>query len=297
MSTLALNRGLALRRIAAPAKEICFNLVLISLGSIIFVIGLNSILIPKGFMSGGLVGIAMIFHYLNPSVDVGPTYFLLNLPLILLGWLMISRKFMLYSIYGIVFFSFAALYQPPAILVKDPILSALLAGVICGVGGGIILRSIGSAGGLDILTVYCHRKFGFRMGTVIFFFNAFILLAGAMLFDLERALYSVIFYYASARVVEAVLTGFNRRKSILIISENSNAIAEKIMKTANRGVTFLKGEGAYTGEEKNVIFTVTSLTELPKIKELIYAIDSNAFVVVNETLEVIGKRHGRLKVY
>ncbi len=297
MNTLALNRGFALRRIAAPAKEICFNLVLISLGSIICVIGLNSVLIPKGFMSGGLVGIAMIFHYLNPSVDVGPAYFLLNLPLILLGWLTISRKFMLYSIYGIVIFSFAALYQSPAILIKDPILSALLAGVICGVGGGIILRSTGSAGGLDILSIYFHRKFGFRMGTVIFFFNACVLLAGALLFDLERTLYSVVFFYASARVIEAVLTGFNRRKSILIISESANAIAEKIMKTANRGVTFLKGEGAYTGEEKNVIFTVASLTELPKIKELIYAIDSDAFVVVNETLEVIGKRHGKLKAY
>ena len=189
------------------------------------------------------------------------------------------------------------LYQTPVVILKDPILSALLAGVICGAGGGIILRSIGSAGGLDILSIYFHRKFGFRMGTVIFFFNTLILLAGALLFDLERALYSVVFYYASARVVEAVLTGFNRRKSILIISKNAHAIAEKIMKSANRGVTFLKGEGAYTGEEKNVIFTVTSLTELPKIKELVYGIDSDAFVVVNETLEVIGKRHGKLKVY
>ncbi len=297
MSTLTLNQGLAIRHIAAPAKEICFNLMLISLGSIIFIIGLNSILIPKGFMSGGLIGVAMVVHYLNPTLDVGPIYFLLNLPLILLGWLTISRKFMLYSIYGIVFFSFAAVYQAPVVPLKDPILSALLAGVICGVGGGIILRSIGSAGGLDILSIYFHRKFGFRIGTVNFFFNAFILLVGALLFDLERALYSVIFYYASARMMEAVLTGFNRRKSILIISKNATAIADKIMKKANRGVTFLKGEGAYTGKEKNVIFTVASLTELPKIKRLVYGIDSDAFLVVNETLEVIGKRHGKLKAY
>lgn len=297
MSTVALTRHFTLRQLFIPIREAAFNIGLISLGSIIFVIGVNGILIPKGFMSGGLVGIAMIFHYLFPSMEVGWVYFLLNLPLILLGWFTISRRFIGYSIYGIVFFSLAAFYQPRAIAINDPILSALLAGVICGTGGGIILRSIGSAGGLDILSIYFNRKFGFRMGTVIFFFNALVLLAGALLFDLERALYSVVFYYVSARVVEAVLNGFNRRKSILIVSEQAEAIAENIMKTANRGVTFLKGEGAYTGKQKKVIFSVISLTELPKIKELVYGIDSGAFVVVNETLEVIGKRHGKLKVY
>lgn len=298
MNAIVLGRRIILHSIAVPWKTVLWNLGLITLGSILFAIGMNSILIPKGFLSGGLVGMAMIVHYLLQNWDIGFIYFLLNIPLVVLCWFSISHRFMYYSFLGMIIFSVAAgLIKPGVVEIKDPILAALLAGMICGTGGGIILRSLGSAGGLDILTVYLNKKFGFRMGTVIFFSNALVLMAGALLFDLERALYSMIYYYASTRVIEAILAGFNKRKSLLIVSDQAQGIAEKIIHEVKRGITFLHGEGAYTGEEKKVIFTVTSLTELPKIKDLVHQIDPDAFVVVNETLEVLGKRHGKLKVY
>jgi uncharacterized membrane-anchored protein YitT (DUF2179 family) len=267
-------------------------------GTIVFVIGMNSVLIPNRLFGGGITGIAMILHYLFPSLDVGLAYFLLNLPLMLLGWFYISRRFMLYTTFGLGFFSLAAaIIKPPPASIEDPILAALFAGVVCGVGAGIILRSLGSAGGLDILAILGNQKLGFRPGSVSFFFNGAVLLSGAHLFGLEIALYCLIYVFTSTRVLDAVIRGFNQRMSTLIISEKYEQIAEEIFKRINRGATILKAQGAYSRKERNLIFTITTLTELPRLKDVIFNIDPGAFVVINDTLEVLGKRHGSRKVY
>jgi len=279
-------------------KSILFNCGLIICGSIIFVIGMSSMLVPQKLLSGGLVGITLIIYYLLPVFDIGLVYFLLNIPMLLLGWVHVSRRFMLYSIFGMTFFSLAAnIIRTPPVELSDPMLAALFAGVVCGIGGGIILRSLGSAGGFDIFAVYVNKRFGLRPGVVIMASNALVLLAGAILFDIEKALYSLIYVYSSSRVIDVVLTGFNRRKALLIISKESHEIADRILFHVNRGVTYLKGQGGYTGEERDVIFTVTTLTELPRMKEIVFNIDPDAFMVVNDTLEVLGKRHGSRRVY
>ena len=196
------------------------------------------------------------------------------------------------------FFSLTATFiTPPAVEIQEPMLAALFAGVICGMGGGIILRSLGSVGGLDILAICVNKQFGFRAGSVIFLVNALVLLAGAYLLSLEIALYSIIYVFTSSRVIDTILAGFNRRKSMIIISDRSHEIARQIYGRVNRGITFLRGVGGYTGNEKNVIFTVTTLTELPKMKELVFDTDPDAFMVINDTLEVLGRRHGTRKIY
>ena len=124
-----------------------------------------------------------------------------------------------------------------------------------------------------------------------------MILVGAYFFGLEVALYTLIYVFTSSRVLDAVLTGFNQRMSTMVISQKTDEMAKEIFRKVNRGVTFLKGKGAYTGEERDVLFTITTLTELPKLKDVIFGIDPGAFVVVNNTLEVLGKRHGSRKVY
>jgi len=285
--------GLASRS-AIAAK----NLTLIFAGCLIYAIGLHGLLIPHEFLSGGVVGVALILQYLAPGLPMGPVYFLLNIPLLLLGWFTVSRRFMVYSIAGMALFSLACtLVVPAPFHIRDPILVALMAGVICGTGGGLILRSVGSAGGLDILAVYLNRRFGLRLGSVYMATNALVLAAGACLLDLQKALYSIIFVYTSGRIVDAIMAGFNRRKLVYVISEKPQELADQVMKRVNRGVTLLQGRGGFAGKEKEVILTITTMTELPLLKELIFDIDPHAFVVVNDTLEVLGYRHGRLKVY
>jgi uncharacterized membrane-anchored protein YitT (DUF2179 family) len=196
------------------------------------------------------------------------------------------------------FFSLAAVViKTPPVPLKDPILVAVFAGIVCGTGAGIVLRSLGSAGGVDILAIYANQRFGLRPGLSSFLVNAVVIMTGAYFFGLQIALYSLIYVFTSSKTLDAVLTGFNQRLSTIIISDKYKEIAEDIFKQVNRGATFLQAQGAYTGSPKEVIFTITTLTELPKLKNVIFNIDPEAFVVVNSTLEVIGKRHGTRKVY
>jgi uncharacterized membrane-anchored protein YitT (DUF2179 family) len=287
-----------LDKIILTWKTVLFNVFLIFAGIIVFVIGMNSILIPNKLLGTGVSGVAILIHYLFPSADVGITYFLLNIPLMLMGWFIISKRFMMYTIFGMAFFSLAAaVIKTPPVFLKDPILVAVFSGIICGAGSGIVLRSLGSAGGVDILAIYGNKKFGLRPGLTSFFVNAVVIMTGAYFFGLQIALYSLIYVFTSSKTLDAVLTGFNQRLSTMVISDKNKEIAEEIFKQVNRGATFLQAHGAYTGNPKEVIFTITTLTELPKLKNVIFSIDPKAFVVVNSTLEVIGKRHGTRKVY
>lgn len=203
MSTLAiaLPKKIDTKRLFLRSKTPLVNLGLISVGSIIWAIGMNAILVPKEFISGGTVGLSMLIHYMFPGMSVGMLYFLLNIPLAIFGWMHISRRFMYYTLFGIIVFSVAAsLIHPHIPYVADPILAALFAGVVCGVGGGLILRSLGSAGGFDILGVFINKRYGFRVGMVCFLANALVLAAGAVLYDLELTLYSIIFFSPPARL-------------------------------------------------------------------------------------------------
>ena len=295
ISSLALKRGVDIKHLVNVYMPSVITLSLITLGSVIWVYGMNSVLIPNQFLSGGVVGIALLAHYLIPAADFILIFLVLNVPLFILGWRTISRSFMLYSIFGLGMFAWIThIIKPPPMDIKDPILAALTAGVICGIGGGLILRSRGSGGGLDILSIYLKKKFGFQIGTTVAVFNALILLAGVYFYSLQVALYSLIFLFTAGKVINAVITGFNRRKAVLIISDKSELISDTLLREKRRGVTFLKGEGGFSHNQKNIILTVINMIELQKIKEIILSLDPEAFIVVNDTLEVLGKRqqHG-----
>jgi uncharacterized membrane-anchored protein YitT (DUF2179 family) len=255
-------------------------------------------MIPARLFSGGLTGIAMVIGYQVPSIDLGLVYLMLNVPLIVMGWVLISRRFIAYTLFGTAFFSLTASFlQPQPVILADPLLAALLGGVICGFGSGLILKSIGSAGGLDILTIYLNRRFGIRVGTVAFSANALVIVVGGWMLDLNLALYSIILLFTCGWVTNAVVSGFNARMSLIIVSDNADIIARELLSNFNRGVTFLDGEGGFSKRPKRVILTITTVTEVPKIKEMIYTNDPKAFVVINNTFEVLGQRHGALKIY
>jgi uncharacterized membrane-anchored protein YitT (DUF2179 family) len=291
---LVRNRSISAR----AALPVLKNLGLIACGSVVFVYGMNAIMIPAKLFSGGLTGVAILLSYQHAWLDVGTVYLLLNIPLLVLGWVSISKRFIAYSIFGILFFSFAAAaIRPPVIALADPLLSALLAGVVCGAGCGLILRSLGSAGGMDILAIFLNKRYGVRIGTIFFTANTLVIVAGVYFSDLNSALYSTLLLFISGHVINVVVSGFNARMSVMVISEQSEPIARDILERLNRGVTFLDGEGAFSRNPKRVILTVATLTDLPKLKEMIFRHDATAFVVVNKTLEVIGQRHGVPRIY
>jgi len=273
-------------------RQFLWNLILITTGSCICALAVNGILIPRKFVSSGVTGVALIFHYIIPYLPVSVLYLLFNVPLFALGWKYVSRRFFIYSIIGTAVFSAAVEWIVVPIQVQDPLLCSLLAGIIMGVGIGIILRSAGSSGGTDIISVMVQTRFSIRLGYTVLAFNSIVLAASAMLFSLEIALYTLIYMYVSSHILDLVVTGLSQRKSVMIISKSQGDIIIRILKELNRGVTVIKGQGGYSGEPEDIIYTVIAFRDLASMKRLINKIDPHAFVVFSDTAEVMGYRIG-----
>jgi uncharacterized membrane-anchored protein YitT (DUF2179 family) len=273
-------------------RLVLWNLTLITFGSVLCAVAINGILIPRRFVSGGLVGLALLIRYLLSFPSVGWIYFLFNIPLFLLGWMYVGRRFFVYSIAGLFIFSLSLAWIKVSVPVHDMLLSSLLAGIITGTGSGIILRSLGSAGGLDILSIILMRRFSIRLGSTILTFNALILAAAAIFLSLEKALYTLVFLYISSSMINLVVTGLSQRKAVLIISHQWEKISSEIREKLQRGVTIIAGRGGYSGQEAQILYSVVTFQELSRLKQLIKGIDPGAFVVVTGTLEVMGHRIG-----
>jgi uncharacterized membrane-anchored protein YitT (DUF2179 family) len=275
---------------ALGKKELLVTYPSIVAGGFIWSIAINGILIHNQFLSGGVSGFALVIHYLFRFLPVGAMVFLLNIPIFVIGWAMISGKFFVLSLMGMLSFSFFLtvttwLHIP----IDTPLLATLFAGVISGVGSGLVFRAGGSGGGTGIIAMVLNRYFSVRVGMVSYALNAIPLILGALLINLEAALYSIIYVYVSGSVTDRILTGFNERRSVFIISEKSSEIAKDVLDKLHRGATFFKGEGAYTHTPLRVMYCVVPLFELARLKDLISAVDPQAFIVINETMEVIGR--------
>ena len=271
---------------------VSWNLLLIFAGSVVCAIGIKGILVPRQFLAGGVTGMALLAHYVFPSLQIGFLYFLLNIPLFVIGWMFVGKRFFWYSLAGMMLFSAVMFWPFPIFPVEDMILNALAAGIITGLGSGIILRSLGSAGGLDILSIILFKRFSIRPGTTVMAFHAIILFIALFRLPLERVLYTLIYFFINAYFVNLVVIGFNQRKAIMIISPQWEEISRQIMEKLQRGVTMVKGVGGYSGQPLHILYSVVTIAELSRFKEMIRKIDPNAFVVVTETLEVMGRRIG-----
>ena len=274
-------------------KDVGWNLFLLCAGSVVTAVGINGLLIPHRFVSGGVTGLALLLHYLVPALSVALIYAVANLPLFLAGWLFISRRFFLYSIAGTIIFSSAIAWVDLGVIpVQDQLLAAILAGLILGTGSGIILKSMGSAGGTDILSVILLQRFSIRLGTTRLAFNILVLTAAALLFSLEDALYTLIYLYVSAQIVDLVVTGLSQRKAVFIISPQWERISPRILSEIHRGVTILRGQGAFSQREQQILYTVVTFREVATLKQIVRSEDPAAFVVISDTTEVMGHRIG-----
>lgn len=277
---------------SGTASQIFLNGVLLVVGSIICAVAVNGILIPQNFLSSGFTGASLIIHYLVPSLSVGVIYLLLNIPLFIAGWSMVGKRFFFYSVAGTVIYSLALTVIRIDISIENKILSALLAGIIYGTGSGIILRSYGSAGGTDILAVILQKLMSIQVGTTSLAVNCLILVSASLLFSLEDALYTLAYIYVSAHFMNLVVVGLSKRKAVMIISDHWDNISREILKKDRRGVTIIEGTGGYKKDDKRIIYSVVTFQDLPQLKKMISKIDPKAFVVVMDTLEVMGARMG-----
>lgn len=274
-----------------------WNVFLITLGALFFSFGAKVVAIPQEFISGGISGAALIIYYVAGTLPPGVWLLILNIPILILGWIYVSRRFFFYSLYGTLLVSLFLDIIPWVLPIEDRLLSALTAGAIMGAGVGIALRSLGSIGGLDIVSAYLNQRYNIGIGQFSFAFNI-VLFAGSLFFiGLEHILYSVFLVFVSSMVMDYFLGLFNQRKMVLIVSDKPDELAKAILNTINRGSTFLYGRGAYTGKRKKIVLTVVNSLQLKRLEEIIFSIDPQAFTIEENTLNVIGQGFSRRKVY
>jgi uncharacterized membrane-anchored protein YitT (DUF2179 family) len=279
------------------AFSIPWNLFLLTVGSFLVAMAIKAVAVPQGLVSGGVSGIALLVYYFSQTLTPGLWLLILNIPIAVLGWVLVSRRFVLYTAYGMLAITVCMELITFTLPVQDPLLAAISAGALLGAGAGTSMRSLGSSGGLDIIGIILHQRYGFRIGQISFLFNAALFTVSFGMLETDVVLYSLIMVFVTAQIMDYVLSMFNQRKLVFVVSDHAAAIARAIMEEAHRGVTLLEGRGGYTGLPKQVVMTVVNNVQQKKLEELIFTLDPDAFVIFENTFNVIGKGFSRRKVY
>ncbi|MEF3313511.1 YitT family protein [Paenibacillus sp. GYB004] len=262
--------------------------ILIFLGAASVSVGLEIFLVPNNIIDGGVVGISIISKYLT-GLPLGLFLTLLNLPFLFIGYKSIGKTFALSTLYGVLVMSAGTtLLHPVEPLTMDPLLAAVFGGIIVGIGVGLVIRAGGSLDGTEIVAILLYKRSPFSVGQIVMFFNFFILGSAGFVFGWDRAMYSLIAYYIAFKMIDIVMAGFDESKSVWIISEKYRELGDALLDRLGRGVTYLRGEGAYTGDDKQVIFCVVTRLEEAKLKAVVEEIDPGAFLAVGNIHDVMG---------
>lgn len=273
-------------------KEMAKDIIVVIIGSFIATLGINMFLVHANLLSGGLSGITLIIQYVT-GFPAAYLLLILNIPLFFLSYKKVNKRFTFLSLIGTVAFSVGLIITEPLkdlVQVKDMLLLGIYGGVLNGIGVGIVFSNHGSTGGLDIVSALIKKKHAnFDIGTITFIVNFIIVSVSAIIFGLTSALYTLVSMYIASHLIDKVIKGFNRQKLILIITEEEEKVSNALMEELKRGVTFLYAKGAYTRKDKKVLYCAVSLSQLPKLKEIVKEIDEEAFISILDAAEVEGK--------
>ena len=273
------------------------KIIMVMIGAMIMAVGLELFLVPNQIMDGGIVGISIIMSHLL-SLPLGLFIFVLNIPFIFLGYKQLGKTFAILTGLGITTLSVTTIglhnLEP---FTTDSLLATVFGGIVLGTGVGIVIRYGGSLDGTEILAILFNRKLPFSVGEIVMFMNVIIFSAAGFIFSWQQAMYSIMAYYIASKMIDVVIQGLEESKSIYIISDETDEIGQAIIDRLGRGVTFLHGEGAYTGDDKKVIFTVITRIEESKLKTIVEEIDPHAFLAIGNIAEVSGGRFKKKDIH
>lgn len=269
------------------------NIVFILFGAAVFSFGIVHFNMQNNLSEGGFTGITLLLYFL---FDWDPSYvnLILNIPLFFIGWKLLGRNVFIYTIIGTVsvsvFLWIFQRYQIEMPLHDDMTLAALFAGTFIGLGLGVIFRFGGTTGGVDIIARLVNKFVGWSMGKTMFLFD-FCVISLSLIFYLsyQEAMYTLVAVFIGARVIDFMQEGSYSARSAMIISEHNEAIAERILKEMERGVTVLKGYGSYTKTEREILYCVVPKNEIVRLKSVITSVDPHAFVSVSVVHDVMGE--------
>jgi uncharacterized membrane-anchored protein YitT (DUF2179 family) len=277
--------------------SVFWNCGLIAIGTLIQTIALKAIAIPHNFVPGGLFGVASLLYYKTGFLNPGLLYLLFNVPMFILGYIFISRRFLWYSALAMGLISLFYQLIDFQIAIGHQLYAALVFGALLGVGAGMVLRSLGSNGGLDVAAVILNQKYNIGIGKVYFGFNLALFSLSFASLDNDLVIASIIAVLVCSAAVDYVLSLFNQRKLAFVISEKPEEIADRVMTHLKTGTTMLPAFGAYHKKEKTVLMVVINNIQLKRLEEIVFTTDSYALFIVENTFSVLGSTFSRRKIY
>ncbi|MBA2915293.1 YitT family protein [Lactobacillus crispatus] len=275
-------------------KSILIDILMIALGCAIYALSLDMISVPNKLADGGLSGISLLLRHFW-GINMGLSTLVLNIPLILLGYRFMGKRLLAYTIWGTLSLSFFLWFWHSVPIIKqldlehDLFLSAISAGLLSGIGLGLVFRYNGTSGGTDIIARICQIKFGISSGKMLLACDAIVLFVSLSYLDIKHMLYTLLASFVLSRVMDTVQQGAYTARGLLIISDKYEQIGKMIDLKLNRGFTYLKALGGYQQNEKRVIYVVVAPREIPSIKALIKQEDPHAFVSIIEVNEAMGE--------
>lgn len=270
-------------------KEILFSLIMIVIGSIIYTYGVNGFIMPNKFSSGGVSGLAIIIYYLT-NIGIGTSNFLLNTIIVILGWRFLEKRTLIFTGITLTIVSFLLNhFTPPPFYSENLLISAAAGGLCTGLGMGIILRGRGTTAGTDIIALMLKKYLGIPFASAVLGCNVIVVFISSFTIGVEKAIVTLIMLFISSKLINAVTEGFDQKKSIMVVSNEPNAIAEEVVHKIDRGITVLYGRGYFSKTEKQVLYIVVSRYQSLKIQRLIAEVDPHAFISVSDVQQVIGQ--------
>ncbi|MFC4777590.1 YitT family protein [Paenibacillus sp. GCM10023252] len=269
----------------------------ILLGTAIYAFGLQYFVIPNGLMEGGVTGIGVLLNY-AAGWRLSITTLVLNIPLFFLGLKALGRGQMIYTLIGIISLSlFLGLMENfielgwivPFKTDTDYILAALYAGVTLGAGLGIVFRFGGTTGGVDIIARILSKWRGMSMGQIILALDAVIIGISLLYISKEQVLYTLVTVFIASKLIDFIQDGAYAAKAFSIITDHSEKIAQRVTLEMDRGVTLMPAKGAFSGQQKEIVYCVVQRHEVRRLKSIIRSEDPRAFIIITEVHDVLGE--------
>ena len=269
-------------------KQWIVPLFMITVGAIVAAFALEEFLVPFTILDGGVVGISMIISQLW-GIPLGVLTIALNIPFMIVGFKRLGIRFLIKAIYAmVVFSSFLGIFEDMKEVTNQEILVVVFGGVLLGVGVGLILRYGGCLDGTEIVAMLLSHHMEFSVGQIVLFFNIIIYAVAGFLFGPDRALYSLLTYFITSKIIDLVENGMEQGKSVMIITDHGQEIADAIYTQLGRTCTQMEGRGMVSSGKKTVLYCVITRVEVPAIKKIINDADVSAFMTISDVSEIVG---------
>lgn len=264
------------------------SFVMLTIGSIIAAYALESFLIPNTILDGGVTGISIIVSKIT-NLPVSLLVLILNIPFVYIGYKNLGRGFLIRAVYSMVLFSVSLsvfrYYEP---LTEQMLLATVFGGILLGLGVGLVIHFGGCVDGTESVALVISKKTTLSVGQVVLVFNLVIYSVAGLIFGLDRAMYSLLTYFITFKVIDFVSEGFEQAKAALIITEKGTDMAKEIYKRLGRTVTTIRGKGLISGD-KEVMYCVLTRMEIYELRHIVEEMDESAFITILEVSDIIGQ--------